>query len=128
MNKVDAVVLWLLFGGGTVLAAGSVLSSIKRSLSAPAAAPTKYTTPAVSDELLPETEFEQRALPEPALLALPLPETQPAEIETEAQSPNSATARTGKNKKKGRRTEPRKRAQGRNRREGRNASRRKNRN
>lgn len=125
MHRVDAVVLWLLFGGGTFLAAGSVLSSIKLSMSAPSGRPD-YAPAAAPRDLLPETEPESEAIPHAELLALPQPQSEPVQAGEPPPLPTD-TSRTGKNKKAGR-TESGKRRQGKKRREARNPQRRKNRN
>lgn len=127
MHRVDAVILWLLFGGGTVLAAGSVLSSIKHSMSGAAAPSYPAGTTGTPDELLPEPESDCEVISEPVLLALPSPQNEPMEALELLPLPTD-TSRTGKNKRKSRRAEPGKRGQTKDRGETRSPRRRKDRN
>ncbi len=113
MHRVGAYILGLLFSGGTILAAGSVLGSLKRSVSGPLMPTCPAVRMAAQRKLPaePESAVQDGEIPEPAVLAHPAPQLQPAETSDHPSPHATDTSRAGKKTKKVRRAEPRKRAQ-----------------
>jgi hypothetical protein len=97
--RVGAYLLGLLFSGGTVLAAGSVLSSVKRSMNRPA--PVRSVKAA--------GKWAEEAAARPALLELPSSQNVPPQSSESLQPATADSPRTGENRKKARRAEPGKR-------------------
>jgi len=114
MHRVDSLILYLLFSGGTVMAAGSVLGSIKRSMSATPQPEAGYRV--VAERVLPADSppsSKDEFIAAPTMLALPAPESEPMEAGEVIKPLEKDTSRNGKNRKKARRAEPRRSDQGR---------------
>jgi hypothetical protein len=129
MQRVNAVVLWMLFGGGTVMAVGSILSSIKHSMAGGTVESGNDGSPPFDlpageiSTSRPESKIRSEGSSESTLLGSPVPASLPAEFSEPARSSSLDTSRGGKKKKKPRREEPRKRVQEKSRRETRRAQR-----
>jgi hypothetical protein len=111
MQRVAAYLLGLLFSGGTVLAAGSALSSLKRSMSRPMEGSQVDRTSAIQGPSPPQSMRECDAIPKPALAASPLPRVEPAETPKHSLSQVADPSRAGKKKKRTRLGDPSKREQ-----------------
>jgi hypothetical protein len=101
MQRAGAYILGLLFSGGTVLAAGSVLSSLKRSISA-----LTSTYPVARREVPLGANDERERSAVPGLLALAQPQTPSEEILQITRSHENDISRPGTNRKKRRRQSP----------------------
>ena len=99
MHRVGPYILGLLFSGGTALAAGSVLSALKRSMSDPTRIYHPGPTIGLKGTLL-DAENERKENPVPTLLALAPPQNQSVEILQTPQSHEADNSRPGANRKK----------------------------